>query len=226
MNEFQTDRRLFLGGAAAATLAIGWSSPAFAQGIGLSSILGRASDSALDKLAQPGAFYNDEDVRIGLPFLGGNRSGVLGSILGGASRLGILDGFIRSLNSAAGTAAGEAKPIFRDAIDGLSFNDVPGIVRQNDGGTRYLRESSNDRLHGKLEPLIDTALGDLGAHGQLERLNSQHSWMRSAGLDRARLNKTVTDQGLDGIFSYIGREETNFRSNPLGNAGKALKDIF
>lgn len=207
------DRRVFLGGLAATGAMLAFPAPARAQ-LGLSSILGKASDAALDDLAKPGAFYNDEDIRIGLPFIG-KRSGILGSILGGASRLGLIDPFIRTLNSAAGAAAGEAKPIFRDAIDELTFQDVPGIVRQDDGATQYLRESSNDRLHGKLEPLVDSALGDLGAHGQLEQLNSKYSWMSAAGLDRAGLNKTVTDQGLDGIFTYIGREERGFRKNPL-----------
>lgn len=217
VNHTRMDRRSMMAGLGAGAVMMAWGAPAQAQGLGLSSLLGKASDNALDKLALPGAFYNDKDVRIGLPFLGsGGGSGLLGRVIGGASRLGLIDPFVRTLNDAAGAASGEAKPIFRDAIDDLSFSDVPGLVRQSDGGTRYLRESSNDRLHGRLEPLIDTALGDLGAHRQLERLNGQHSWMRAAGLDRAGLNRTVTDQGLDGIFSYIGKEERNFRKNPLG----------
>ena len=46
----------------------------------LSSILGTATDNALDKLAQPGAFYGDEAVRIGLPIVGRqHRADLLGS---------------------------------------------------------------------------------------------------------------------------------------------------
>ena len=225
MNNSNISRRAMIGGLVASGFALQWSSPLQAQGLGLSSLLGKASDSALDKLAVPGAFYGDQDVRIGLPFIG-RSSGLLGSILGGASRLGILDGFVRTLNSAAGAAAGEAKPIFRTAIDDLSFSDVPGIARNSNGGTQYLRRSSNDALHGKLNPLIDGALGDLGAFSQLDSLNQQHSWMSAAGLNRTGLTKTVTDQGLDGIFTYLGREETAFRANPLGDVGNVLKGIF
>jgi len=194
-------------------------------GLGLSSILGQASDNALDKLAQPSAFYDDEDIRIGLPIVGGS-SGLLGSLLSAGSRLGVLDGLTRTINDATGVAAGEAKPIFRDAIDDLSFDDAPGIIREETGGTQYLRESSNDRLHSRLEPLIDSAMDEAGVYSQFERLAERHSFIRAAGLDRASINRSVTDQGLDGIFSYIGNEERTFRKNPVGNLGGALGDLL
>lgn len=226
-----TNRRRFIVGASAFSAATLLTSPLQAQGLGdllgrgsggglgLSSILGKATDNALDKLAVPGAFYGDEDVRIGLPLignLGGSRGGLLGSILGGASRLGILDGITRNINDAAGVAAGEAKPIFRDAIDDLSFSDAPGIIRESDGGTQYLRSSANDRLHSRLEPLVDSALDRAGVYKTFDGLADEHSFIRNAGLNRESINRSVTDQGLDGIFSYIGSEEREFRKNPLG----------
>ena len=196
--------------------------------LGLSSILGKATDGALDKLAQPGAYWNDEDIRIGLPGLGGGQKksgGLLGDVLGAVGSLGAipgLDGILRGINDAAGKAAGEAKPIFRTAIDDLSFSDAPGIIKQADGGTQYLRQSSNDALHAKLEPLIDSALSAAGIHAQIERLASGNSVVRQLGFDRAGINKTVTDQGLDGIFKYVGNEERGFRKNPLKGLGGLL----
>jgi len=233
----QFHRRAILGGIAASAAILPLGSAANAQlggllgkssgNLGLGKILGKASDNALNKLALPGAYYDDEDIRIGLPIVGkATGGGLLGSVLRGASKLGVLDGVTRSLNDAAGVAAGEAKPIFRDAINDLSFEDVPSIVKQNDGGTRYLRSSSNDRLHGKLTPLVDTALGDLGVYSRFDKLAEKHSFIRAAGLNRESINKSVTDQGLDGIFSYMGDEEGAFRKNPLGDTGKLLKDIF
>lgn len=218
-------------GAGVATLAIPASLRAqglgqsLGQGLGLSSILGRATDNALDKLSQPGAFYNDEAIRIGLPIvgnLGGRSGGLLGSLLNAGDRLGVLGGITRTINDAAGLAAGEAKPIFRNAIDDLAFDDVPGIVRQKDGGTQYLRRSSNERLHSRLEPLIDSALYEAGVYGQFDALAAEHSFIRQAGLTRASINRSVTDQGLDGIFAYIGAEERDFRDNPLGGLGGLL----
>ena len=218
-------RRHFILGASAGLALLPFGSLARAQGLNLGSLLGSASDGALDKLAVPGAFYGDQDVRIGLPFVG-NRGGLFGSILSAGQKLGLLDGLIQSVNSAAGAAAGEAKPIFRNAINDISFNDVPGIIRTNNGGTQYLQTSANDDLHGKLKPLIDTALGDLGAYNELDTLSKKHSFVRRVGLSRDGMSTTVTDQGLDGIFSYMGKEEANLRANPLDQAGKIFKGIF
>ncbi|MEM9312378.1 MAG: DUF4197 domain-containing protein [Pseudomonadota bacterium] len=195
-------------------------------GINLSSILGKATDSALDKLAEPGAYYDDEDIRIGLPIVGGGSGGLLGSIMSGASKLGVLDDVTRQINDAAGIAAGEAKPIFRDAIDSLSFSDAPGIINESDGGTQYLRSSSNDALHAKLSPLVDGALEGLGVYKTFDGLAEKHSFISQAGLNRESINKSVTDQGLDGIFNYVGKEESEFRKDPVGNVTKSLGDLF
>lgn len=220
-----TRRKVLVGASAAAGLALLPASVS-AQGLGLGSILGKASDSALDQLAQPGAFYNDEDVRIGLPIIGKPRRGLFGSLFNVGSKLGILDGITRKINDAAGAAAGEAKPIFRAAIDNLSFSDVPGIVRDKEGGTQYLRTSANDELHTKVSPLVDTALTEVGVYEQFDGLAEEHRFIRDAGLNRESINKSVTDQALDGIFAYMGREERKFRDNPLGNIGKTLGDLL
>lgn len=222
-----SQRRAVLLGLGAAVLSVPLAGRAQAQGIGgtLAGILGQATDGALNHLVQPGAFYNDEAIRIGLPLLGGT-GGLLGSAMKAGRKFGLLDGFTRKLNDAAGKAAGEAKPIFRTAINDLSFTDVPGIVSQNDGGTRYLRTSAGDELETKLRPLVDTALGNLGAFKQLDKLTGRTGILAASGISRDGLGKSVTSQALNGIFRYIGTEETNLRSDPLGKAGSLLKGIL
>ena len=231
-------RRSVLAGLGAAIAGIAFADPARAQllGGGLGGLLGKASDSALDKLAQPGAFYGDPAVRIGLPVLGslsglggglgGSLGGTLGSVLGTAEKQGLLDGLMRQLNDAAGVAAGAAKPMFRTAISKLSITDVPGIVRQNDGATQYLKRSAGDQLVLKLRPMIDTALGQVGAFRTFDGLAKTSSLVRAAGLTRGALGKSVTDQALNGIFRYIGGEEGRLRANPLGPAGSLLDGLL
>jgi len=224
-------RELIAGICASACLALFAEQAGAATGLGgaFSDILGRATDSSLDRLAQPGAFYNDPAVRIGLPMLGGQAGGlgnVLGRALDAGQRLGLTDNLIRKLNDAAGIAAREAKPVFRNSISRLTLADVPDIARQNDGASQYLRRSAGDELHGKLRPLVDAGLAQVGAYRQLDAVAKQSSLIRAAGLSRDGLGRTVTEQALNGIFRYIGGEEARLRANPLGTAGGVLKGIL
>lgn len=221
-------RRLFLGGIITTALYLPFASFAHAKGLGLGTILGEASDSALDKLAQPGAFYNDPEIRIDLPIVGGasRKLGAFSSVLNAGKQTGLLDGLIRKINDAVGAAAGEAKPIFRSAIDGLTIRDVPSIVSNKDGATQYLRKRSGNALNGKLRPLVDSALGDHGVFDEMDKLNSKQSILGLAGVNRDGLGKWVTDKGMDGIFKYIGTEEGSLRDDPVGKAGGLLKNIL
>jgi len=146
--------RLSLGGLAVLAL------PAFARDAwadgGIKSLLGRASDGALDKLAQPGAFYADKAVRLMLPGPLKDAS----RILKYTSKMGLTKDLQRSMNDAAGLAAKEAKPVFRAAIDDLTLTDGVGILTGGKtGGTDYLRRTSGEVLGERLRPADASCAG-------------------------------------------------------------------
>jgi len=196
---------------------------------GFGKLLDHASDSALNKLGVPGAFYGDPAVRIAPPSGGGGASGsgglgeMLGGVMSAGSKLGLTDGLTHKLNQAAGFAALQAKPVFLTAISHLSLSDAPGIVSKGDGATQYLRSSAGPDLHHKLRPMIDDALAQVGAFKMLES-NAQLAALIGAGRDK--LSESVTRQALDGIFKYIAAEERHLRANPMGPAGSVLKGVF
>jgi hypothetical protein len=219
-NEDYIARRMLLGGAAGLAVA-GLIPAALAKAAkpGVKGLIANASDNALDRLAQPGAFYADTAVRILLP----GASGKLASkLLGAGDKLGLTAGLTKSLNDAGGKAAGEAKPIFRAAIDNLGWNDVPSLVSKRDGATRYLQSSAGGLLGDKVRPLIAGALDEVGAYRQLDQLSGSSQLLSIAGLSHDGLTNSVTDQALKGIFLYMGNEEAALRRNP----GKLLKGIF
>ena len=220
----KTVTAIALGTAPLALMSVA-ATPAMAQNTGVKSLLGDASDNALDKLSEPGAFYADKAVRILLP--GPLQKAT--SILRFTSKAGLTKDITKTLNDAAGRAALEAKPVFRSAIDGLTLQDGVGIVTGGEAaGSDYLRRTSGEELAIKVRPLVEKALGDLGAYKQVEQLGSISSLARLGGADISRdgLTDSVTDQALEGIFNYIGREEANFRRNPLDKGKKLLKNIF
>ena len=143
-------------------------------------------------------------------------------LFGMGDKLGLTANLTKSLNDAGGRAAGEAKPIFRSAIDNLRWTDAPALVSKKDGATRYLQSSAGGVLFTKVSPLIGSALENVGAYRQLDQLGKGNSLMASAGLTRDGLTKSVTEQALKGIFHYMAGEEVALRRNPAG----LLKGIF
>ena len=186
---------------------------------GVKGLIAGASDGALDRLSQPGAFYADTAVRILLP---GANGKLASNLFGMGDRLGLTTNLTKSLNDAGGKAAGEAKPVFRAAIDNLRWTDAPALVTKNDGATRYLQTSAGDVLFGKVSPLIGSALENVGAFRQLDQLSRGNQLMASAGLTRDGLTRSVTEQALKGIFHYMAGEEADLRHNPA----RLLKGVF
>ena len=193
------------------------STPAVAQGVGIGKLLGGASDSALDKLAQPGAFFADKAVRILLPGPLQKASGLLRF----TSKAGLTKDLTKTMNDVASLAAKEAKPIFREAISGLSLKDGVDIATNKNGATQYLRESSADSLNEKIRPLVFKAMGDTGAFNQLDKLSSVKA-ISKLGISSDSMTDHVTKKTLDGIFKYMAAEESNARKNPLKALGGIL----
>ena len=203
----------------AATIVVAtFAAPASAQisGASIKEMLGKASDSALDKLSQPGAFSADEAIRIALPGAGGKG---IGNLMDMASKAGLTGDINGALNKAAETAASQAKPIFRSAIDKVTFKDAVGILRGGDtGATDYLKKSTGGEIKNKLLPLVKAALDRTGVMNQASQL-------KAFGMDGTKLTDYVTGKTSDGIFTYVGREETKARQNPMETGGAILKGL-
>lgn len=193
------------------------STPVVAQSAGVSSLLNKVSDNALDKLAQPGAFYTDKAVRILLPGPLEKASGLLRL----TGKAGLTKDLTKNINEVASLAAKEAKPVFRKAIDGLSLKDGIDIVRKEGGATRYLRENSGDSLRDKIRPLVVKAMSEAGTFKQLDKLSSIKA-IRKLGISSDNMTDHVTSKTLDGVFKYMASEENKVRDNPLKTLGGIL----
>lgn len=192
--------------------------PAAAQlpGFGIKPLLGQASDAALDKLAQPGAFSSDAAIRIALPAAGHSN---VGKLLELAQQSGLSANLDAALNRAAEQAAAQAKPIFRAAIDRATLTDAIDIARGGPtGATDYLRRSTGAQIAAQLQPLVRGALQGSGVLQKTAQLSA-------LGFDGARLTDYVASKTADGIFTYVGREETRLRQDPIGTGTQLLKGL-
>lgn len=191
------------------------SHPAHAQlsGAPLKTMLADASDRALDRLSQPGAFSSDQAIRIALPGMGGGNMGKLMDLVGKTGLAGNLDA---QLNRAAEQAAAQAKPIFRSAIDRITFKDALTMVRGSTGATDYLRQNTQSQIQAQLLPLVQSALKSSGVLSNTQALSA-------VGMGEDRLVQYVADKTSDGIFQYVGQEEAKARANPLETGMNLLK---
>jgi len=192
--------------------------PASAQvGTGaIKGLLGQASDQALDALSRPGAFSADQAIRIALPGVGSSKG--VSDLMGLASKAGLTGDITGSLNRAAEQAAAQAKPIFRAAIDKATLTDAMGALKGDTGATDYLKNSTGTEIKAQLQPLVRAALQSSGVLQQTSQLSA-------LGMTDAKLTDYVADKTADGIFTYVGREETRMRQNPLETGKNLLQGI-
>jgi Protein of unknown function (DUF4197) len=215
MHQILTRRRIIaLVGATSIAIMAGASAQAgLLDSLGVSKLLGNASDNALNKLGETDGFYRDTAVRIALP---GATGKFAAKALRAGDKLGLTTKLTKSLNDAASMAALEAKPIFRSAISQIKLKDIPGLATKKDGASQYLLRTAGPDLQTKVRPLIAAALGKVGAYQQLAALNKTGGLLGSLGFTDERVTDSVSKQAMNGIFSYIGQEEGKLRANPLG----------
>ena len=200
-------------GATSATLIPGLAYAGLLDGLGLTKLLGNASDNALNKLGEPDGFYRDLAVRIALP---GATGKLAQKALRFGDKMGVTTKLTKSLNDAASSAALEAKPIFRSAISQIKLRDIPDIATQKNGASQYLLRTAGSELGLKVKPLISSALGKVGAFQQLASLGKSGGILSSLGITNETLTDSVSKQAMNGIFSYLGQEEGKLRGNPFG----------
>jgi len=198
--------------------------PAVAQSTGVKSILGDASDNALDKLSQPGAFYADEAVRILLP--GPLEKAT--SILRFTSKAGLTKDITKTLNDAAGRAALEAKPVFRSAIDGLTLQDGVGIVTGgNEAGSDYLRRTSGEELAAKVRPLVEKAFAEVNDVQVIvyEPTAKYQNVAKRNGVEKLTISRALIAEMVR-RYSILGIECTLLEVQKLGYFLERFMELF
>ena len=211
----------------------------FGQGAasGIRSLLVTATRAATRQLGRVDGFFGDALVRIPLP-------GLLGRTQQQLSPLGLagpLDELELNINRAAEAVMPPARELIIDAIRGLRVTDGLDILRGDDrAATQYLRSRTETSLTGLLRPPMEDTLATSGAYGVLDeaaRLVDRRSGLgrffggnRTAQSRAADYREEVTEfaveKTLDGVFHYVGEEESAIRRNPTGRTRDILRDLF
>jgi Protein of unknown function (DUF4197) len=138
-----------------------------------------------------------------------------------------VDEVVLSLNRAAEDAGNEAKPIFIDAIKGMSISDAIKIVKgENDAATKYLSRTTSPQLNAKFQPVIKTSLDKVDATKQWEELVKTYNKIPFVKKMNPNLPAYVTGKAIDGLFIMVAKEELKIRQDPMARTSEILKKVF
>lgn len=138
-----------------------------------------------------------------------------------------VDSFVLGMNRAAEEAAPQARNIFGDAIRGMSFSDVWGILRGGDtAATDYFRARTTPRLSAAFSPIVSRSMNDVGAARQYKTLMSRYGNLPFVGSSAVDINQYVVDESLKGLFTVVAQQERDIRRNPAARVTQILRDVF
>ena len=134
---------------------------------------------------------------------------------------------LEKVNRAAEDAAEKAKPIFVDAIKGMSFTDAMNILMGNkDAATRYLEKSTYDNLYEEFKPVIIESLDKFNAREYWREATTAYNKIPFVKKTNTELDDYVTTQSLGGLFGLVEVKEEDIHSNVSSRSSDLLKKVF
>ncbi|WP_443751284.1 DUF4197 domain-containing protein [Asticcacaulis solisilvae] len=180
--------------------------------------------SAVTRVSKPDGYWGDSAIRIPLPK-------ALAGVQAIAKPLGMsgaLDDVHLRMNRAAEAAAPLARDLFLDAIRGMTIKDAVGIIKGGPtSGTEYLQKTTTPRLTSAFTPPMEDALQSTGCVQSLDAAVKRNKLGGIVHGDaKTYLSKYAVGLALNGLFHYIGVEETSIRHDPGKTGSNLLKRVF
>src|SRR3989337_2611004 len=138
-----------------------------------------------------------------------------------------VDRFVLTLNRGAEDAAKEAKPIFIEAVRGMTIKDAWAILKgEQDAATQYLKSSTSSLLKEKFKPIIQNSLSKVNATKYYSDLVNSYNKIPLVQKVNPDLDEYATAKAIEGLFIMIAKEEKNIRANPMARTTELLKKVF
>lgn len=165
-----------------------------------------------------------------------------------------LEDLYLAVNRSAEDAASLAKPIFVDAITGMSISDGMDILKgDSTEATNFLKTNTQTQLTTAFSPKIDESLdkplitlkdgsGSVSANYLWDQFKNYYAQAVDASevaaavpfagiealepMEDVSLGEYVTGMALNGLFLRVGQEEANIRSDPYQYVVDILEKVF
>ena len=134
---------------------------------------------------------------------------------------------LEKINRGAEDAAKKAKPIFVSAIRQMTFADAMDILMGGENAaTTYLNHSTHAALYQEFNPVIVESLDKFNARKYWKDAVDVYNKIPFVEKANPDLDDYVTTEALDGLFSMVGKEELNIRTNIAARTSDLLKKVF
>ncbi|MGF1484535.1 MAG: DUF4197 domain-containing protein, partial [Opitutales bacterium] len=190
---------------------------------GLKQALEKGVVAGVDELSREGGYF-ESAYRIGLP----EETEVVFRRLRAIPGFTDLEGeVLRRVNAGAEDAVARAAPIFVDAITQLTFADALAILRgEANAATEFLRRTTYDALFAEFQPVIRDSLDRFGAQELWSQAITRYNRLPLITPIEAELDRHVTNQALDGLFTKIAEQEADIRQNTAARTTDLLRRVF
>ena len=139
----------------------------------------------------------------------------------------LCDQVIVSLNRAAEDAAGQAEPIFVDAIKHMSVDDATNILLgPPDAATQYFKRTTSAELFAKFKPVIQASLNKVNATKYYGNVAGEYNKLPFVKHLNPDIADYATQKAIDGIFIEIAAEELNIRRNLSARSTPMMRKAF
>ncbi len=185
--------------------------------------LGSGTKSVVSQLGVTDGFYNDPSIHIPLP----DELKTVQSILNEIGMSYMVDDLELKLNRAAEAATPLASDLFLQAISEMTFDDVMNIYNgPKDSATRYFQSKMTPSLKTSMRPIVEQSMAEVGAVQSYETVVGEYQSIPFVPDVKANLTDYVLDEGIEGIFYYVAKEEEAIRTNPVKQTTSLLKKVF
>ncbi len=181
-------------------------------GAGLKEALQVATEKTVSLTGKTDGYFANQAIKILMPEkLRSFETGLRAVGYGGQ-----IDELVLGMNRAAERAAPQARQIFFDAIGDMSFDDA----------RKLLNGKTTPRLTTAFRPVVEQSMSQVGVSRQYKDLVGRFDSIPFAKSQAFDLDGYVVDRGLGGLFTVLGEQEKQIRTNPTARATDLLKEVF
>lgn len=193
-------------------------------GEGIRQALDKGVEKGISFLNKPDGFFGNDAYKLLLPPDAKKIENTLRDL--GMGKM--VDKAILQINRGAEDAVGFARPIFVDAIKGMTITDALNIVKgQKTAATEYFREKTTAKLIAAFTPVIKGSLEKLQATKYYtDVVTTYNKFPTTFNKINPDLPSYVVGRAVDALFDQIATEEANIRANPLARTTEILRKVF